>query len=195
LRGHASLEACGCYERAESLCHSLGRPYLLCVVLIGQWRHSLHTEKLTAAMQIAERVYSLAQQQNDTALMIEADRALAVTLHNSGDFESAQSYAMRALQIWRSGNVQSHTEGPQTPVVVCLCYLTGCRWHFGKIASCQATISEAISLAKELNDMNALAIALSWAAGLAFLERDPAEVDRFASEMIELSTRDILCFG
>ena len=37
--------------------------------------------------------------------------------------------------------------------------------------------------------MNALAIALSWAAGLAANERNFAEVDRLASETIELSTR------
>ena len=33
--------------------------------LIGQWRYSLYTDKLTATMQIAKRVYSLAQEQND----------------------------------------------------------------------------------------------------------------------------------
>jgi hypothetical protein len=32
-------------------------------------------------------------------------------------------------------------------------------------------------------------MALSWAASLAIYERDPAEVDRFASEMIEVCTR------
>ena len=37
--------------------------------------------------------------------------------------------------------------------------------------------------------MNSLALSLSWAAGLAVNERDPAEVDRFALELIEISTR------
>jgi predicted ATPase len=50
-------------------------------------------------------------------------------------------------------------------------------------------MAEAISLAKELNDMHALAVAL-WNAGtLAQYERNPAEVERFASNLIELSTR------
>ena len=34
-------EARICYERAESLCHSLNRPLLLYVALMGQWRYSL----------------------------------------------------------------------------------------------------------------------------------------------------------
>ena len=37
-------------------------------------------------------------------------------------------------------------------------------WHFGEIASCHATMAEAISLAKELNDMHGLAVALGYAA-------------------------------
>jgi tetratricopeptide (TPR) repeat protein len=189
-RGLGATEARICYERAEPLCRLLNRPLPLCVALIGQWRYSLHTDKLTATMQIAQRVQSLAKEQHDPALMIEACRALAVTLYHSGDFETAQQYAIRAVQIWRSGNVPSHMEGPQTPVVVCLCYLTGSKMALGEVASCQATIAEAISLAKELNDMNSLAIALSWAAGLAYNERNPAEVEHWASELIELSTRD-----
>ena len=57
-------------------------------------------------------------------------------------------------------------------------------------ATCQATIAEAISLAKALDDMTALAVALRFAAHLAHYERNPAEVERLASELIELSTRD-----
>jgi serine/threonine protein kinase/tetratricopeptide (TPR) repeat protein len=193
-RGLAAPEARICYERAEPLCRLLSRPLPLCVALIGQWRYCLHRDKLTATMQIAKRVCSLAQEQNDAALMIEAYRALQVTLYHSGDFETAQKYGMRAVQIWRSGNVQSYAENHFAPVVVCLCYLMASQWHLGETASCQATITEAISLAKELNDMNSLAIALCFAATLAYFKRNPPELERLASEMIELSTRDNFVF-
>jgi hypothetical protein len=50
-------------------------------------------------------------------------------------------------------------------------------------------MTKAISLAKELNDMHGLAVAL-WTAGwLAYFERNPAEVERCASALIELSVR------
>ena len=188
-RGFAAPEARICYERAEPLCHSLNRPVLLYSALMGQWRYSLMTDKLTATMRIAKRVYSLAQEQNDSALMIGAYRALAVTLYYLGDFETARQYAMRGVQIWRSGGVQSPVEEVDAPAVVCLCYEALSEWHFGEIASCQATMAEAISLAKELNDMHALAVALYYAAILAHFERNPAEVERLASDLIELSTR------
>jgi predicted ATPase len=121
--------------------------------------------------------------------MIGAYRALAGTLFYLGDFDSARQYARHGVQIWRLGNVLSHTEDPYTPVVACLCYQVLSEWHLGEIASRQATIAEAISLAKELNDMNALAMTLAWAAAFGQCERNPAEVDRLASDLIELSTR------
>src|SRR5215831_15499775 len=50
-------------------------------------------------------------------------------------------------------------------------------------------MAEAISLAKELNDMHALVVALTFGAVLGHFERNPAEVERLASDLIELATR------
>jgi predicted ATPase len=188
-RGMGAPEARMCYERAEPLCHSLGRPLLLYVALIGQWRYSLHTAKISAAMQIAKRTYSLAQEQNNAALMIGADRALAATLYFWGNFEASRQYAMHAVQIWRSGTVQSYAEEYYTPIVGCLIYLANSEWHLGEIASCGKTMAKAISLAKELNDANALAYAIGWAAVLAANEHNLTEVNRLTSDLNELCTR------
>jgi predicted ATPase len=50
-------------------------------------------------------------------------------------------------------------------------------------------MAKAISLAKELNDMQGLVLALYWAGCLAYFEENPAAVERLASDLIELSTR------
>jgi Anaphase-promoting complex subunit 5 len=96
---------------------------------------------------------------------------------------------VHGVRIWRSGNIQSLPEDVDTPIVSCLIHVTVSEWHLGEIASCRETMAEAISLAKKLNDTNALALALSWAAAV---EQNPVEADRFASELIELSTRQNL---
>ena len=189
MRGFGAPEVRICYERVESLCYSLNRPLLLYSALMGQWLFSVVTGKLTATMQIANRVYSLAQEQNDAALMVGAYRALAGTLHFMGDFEAARKYAGRGVQIWRSGGVPSPVEDILAPAVACLFYEALSDWHLGGIASCHAAMAEAISLAKELNDTHALAAALFWLAVLGHIERNPAEVARLASNLIELSTR------
>jgi len=156
---------------------------------MGQFRYTLVADKLSAAMQIAERVYSLAQEQNDPALIAGACRALAGTLYFMGDFEAARQYAMRGVEIWRSRDVQSHAKDLDLSAVVCLCYEALSEWHFGEMASSLATIAEAISLAKELNDMYPSVLALWFAAILSHCEGNLAEVDRLASDLIELSTR------
>jgi predicted ATPase len=55
-------------------------------------------------------------------------------------------------------------------------------------------MAEAISLGKALDDMNALALALHFGAYLAHYERNPTEVERLASDLIELSTRHNFAF-
>jgi hypothetical protein len=95
---------------------------------------------------VAKQVYSLAQEQNDPALMIGAYSALATTLCFLGDFEPARQYAMHGLEIWRSGKVPSQIEQVTAPSVACLYVGATYEWHLGEIASCQVNMAEAISL-------------------------------------------------
>jgi tetratricopeptide (TPR) repeat protein len=177
-----------CYERAEFLCHSLNRPLLLYVILMGQWRHSQMTDKLTATMQIAKRIYSLAQEQNEPARMIGAYTVMGATLYHLGDFETARQYWMRGVKVWRSGGVRSSFEEVDSQAVACLYHEALIEWHFGEIASSRVTMAEAISLAKELNDMHGLALALFYSAALGYFELNPTVVEHLASDLIELST-------
>ena len=106
-----------------------------------------------------------------------------------GDFEAARRYAMRGVQIWRSGSVHSYSEEHFTPVVSCLVWGAMCDWELGEIASCHAMMREGIAIAKELNDKNSLAIALNFGAQLAANEGHSTEADGLASDLTELSTR------
>jgi tetratricopeptide (TPR) repeat protein len=188
-RGFGAPETGICYERAEPLCHSVNRPRLLFMQWLGQIRYALMTDKLSAAMQIAERVHALAQEQNDAGLMLAAYQVFAAIFYFLGEFDSSRKYARRGVQIWRSGGVKFPPEDLDMPVVGCLCHGALSKWHLGEIGSCKANMNEAISLARKLNDVHALAFALNWAAKLGNCERNPAEVDRLAAELIELSTR------
>jgi serine/threonine protein kinase/predicted ATPase len=188
-RGFAAPEARVCHEHVESFCHSLNRPLLLHSALMGQWRYSLLTDKLTVAMKNAQRIDALAQEQNDAALMLGASRALACTQYFLGDFDSARRSAIRGLQFWRSGDVKSQVQEVDPPVVACLTDRAQSEWHFGEIGTSKATMAEALTVAKDLDDMHGIAEALYFAACLSHYERNPAEVERLTSDLIELSTR------
>jgi len=146
------------------------------------------TDKLSTTLQLAKRVYALAEEQNYPALMVGACRAFTFTFAFLGEFEMARQYAMRGVKIWRSGVVESPIEEINAPALSCLVFEAFCGWHLGEIDSCHATIAEAISIARELNDMHGLAVALLFAAILAQLERNPPRTESFAAEMIEVST-------
>jgi hypothetical protein len=171
------------------LCHSLDRPLLLYAVLMSQWRYSLATDKMTVAMEIAKRVYSLADGLHDSALMVGAHRTLATTLFYTGDFQLGLQHARHGVQIWRAGGTPSLVEEVHAPAILCLSFGAMCEWMLGEVASCQAMMTEALSLGKRLNDTHALAMTLILAGALRHFENNPARVERCASDLIELSTR------
>ena len=152
------------------------------------------TANLAATMAIAQRLYSLAQKQNDAALRVGEYRGLAGRWFFRGRFKTAQRDARRGVELWHAERVQPQVEDVLEPAVACLFYDGLSGWHLGGIAASRPSMAEAISLAKELNDAHALAAALHFAGFVAHFERDPAEVERLASELIELSTRQVFSF-
>ena len=114
--------------------------------------------------------------------------ALAVTLYYLGDFELAYQYAVCGVRVWRSVGVKAQLEEVDPPIIGCLCHKALCEWHLGQITPCHSTIAEAILTAKQLNDLHGLAVALYYAGVLGYIEHNPADVERLASELIELST-------
>jgi predicted ATPase len=193
-RGLGAPEPRICYERVESLCRSVNRPVLLYSALIGKWRYCLTNGKLTTAMEAAKQVYSVAHEQNDVALMTGAYNALACTTYCMGDFEKAREYAMNGAHVWRSAVVHSPVQEVDAPVVSCLFHRSLSEWHLQDISSCHEAMAEAISLAKELNDIATLTNATFNSGILAHYERDVAQAGRSASDVIELSTRHNLPF-
>jgi predicted ATPase len=87
------------------------------------------------------------------------------------------------------GRLPPAVEEVHAPVVECLCLGALSEWHLGGVDSSQTTMAEASSLATALKDNHALAMALSLAAFLGHFRRNPVEVERLASELIELCTR------
>jgi hypothetical protein len=193
-RGLGAPEPRICYERVESLCRSVNRPVLLYSALIGKWRYCLTNGKLTTAIEAAKQVYSVAHEQNDVALMTGAYNALACTTYCMGEFGKAREYAMNGAHIWRSAVVHSPVQEVDAPVVSCLFHRSLSEWHLQDISSCHKTMEEAISLAKELNDIAALTNAIFNSGILAHYERDVAQAGRSASDVIEPSTRHNLPF-
>ena len=124
------------------------------------------TDKLTATMQIAKRVYSLAQEQNDPALMIGAYSRFGRHALLFGRFRVRAT--IRDAWLFRSGAreafslIRKSLIRQSSPVCAMRHYPSGIS---ERSPLANATMAEAISLAKELNDINALAMALCFGSG------------------------------
>ena len=188
-RGTQAPEVRACYERAERLSRSLNQPLLRGLALIGKWRYSLVTDELSATLEIAKQLQAVAQEQNDASLSMKGYMAMAATLYYLGKFESAHDCAAKGVAIWRSGEGKSQFEEIDAPEIAMLCHKALCEWHFGETISSRANIAEAISVAKEFQDGHGLAVALFHATVLAYREHNLEEVERLASELVELSTK------
>jgi pimeloyl-ACP methyl ester carboxylesterase len=62
-------------------------------------------------------------------------------------------YDFCGVEIWRSRAFLSGVEELMASAMACLCTQAETKWHFGEIASCRGTLSEAKSLAKKRNNM------------------------------------------
>lgn len=188
-RGTQAPEVRACYERAERLSRSLNQPLLRGLALIGKWRYSLVTDELSSTLEIAKQLQAVAQEQNHASLSMKAHMALAATLYYLGEFEAAHDYAAKGVAVWRCGEGKSQFEEIDAPEIAMLCHRALCEWHFGKTLASRATMAEAISVANEFQDGHGLAVALFHATVLAYREHNLEEVERLASELVELSTK------
>ena len=135
-RGLQSPEAHICYERAEPLCHSLHRPVLLYVALIGQWRYSLHNRQAEC---------SAADCQTSSLTGAGAERRCAHGRELIGLWQTPSTFGrfrgratIRDAMALRSGAREAYSLlwKRSTPLSSLVCTMRPLsEWHLGEIAS------------------------------------------------------------
>ena len=136
-RGLGALEARICYERAESLCHSLDRPLLL-----YRTHRSVALFPCDGQADGNDADCQTNLRPGAGARMTLRSRFGATTLwhaRSTGRVISRPLVNSRCM-VFKSGAreaCESHPEDVDTPVVGCLCYKALSEWHLGEIASCR----------------------------------------------------------
>ncbi len=95
--GYGAPEVVQVYTRARELCQQLGDTPQLFPVLWGLARFYLVRAEHHTAGELAEQLLSLAQQQHDSALLMEAPRALGQSLFWRGEVAQARTQGLRGL--------------------------------------------------------------------------------------------------
>ena len=99
-KGYAAPEVEQTYLRARQLCAHLDDPHQLFSVLRGLWNYYLVCAELQTAHALGEQLLALAQQAQDTAMLVAAHRALGVTLFHLGAVAAAYTHSAQGMALY-----------------------------------------------------------------------------------------------
>jgi DNA-binding SARP family transcriptional activator/predicted ATPase len=166
-KGNAAPEVGEAYSRALTLCRQAGEAAHLFPVLWGLWAFHAMRAELHTAWELGEQLLSLAEKEQNPAHLLEAHRAVGVTLIFLGEFATARGHLERALAIYNPDEHHAHAFlYGQDPGLVCLAYLTHALWLLGYPDQALEKIDAAVTLAREMSHPLGEAFALGHAAFL-----------------------------
>jgi class 3 adenylate cyclase/predicted ATPase len=190
-KGWIAPEVEQAYARAYELCRQAGEPPTLIPVLQGLRRlYALRGDRGDAqkARELGEQLLSLAQRQNDNALLQEAYWALGQTLCFLGELNPARTHLEQSSAFFKpqslSSQVSRDAAGTQ---VACLVTMAWVLWVLGYPDQALETSDEALSLAHELSHPFTLAFAFWGMAQLNQYRREVQATLEQTEAMIALS--------
>jgi predicted ATPase len=188
-KGQASPEVEQVYARARELCMSVGETPQLSSVLLGLWVFYLVRAELQTARELSEQLLTLAQRQHDTAMHLQAHRALGAPLLCLGDLTLARGHFEQGIALYDSEAHRSLVSRYDAdPGVVCLSWTAQVLWLLGYPDQASDRRCEALRLAQELSHPYSLAFALGFAAQLHQCRQEWQASQGQAEAVIALST-------
>jgi predicted ATPase len=145
-KGFAAPEVERAYARAQELCQQVGETPQLFRVLSGLWFFYLARAELQTAHELAEQLLSLAQSVQDPAFLVEAHRALGMTLWHLGEFASAQKHCEQGIVQIRQGLAIWGATGAEMSRLYFLILLAEAYGKAGQAEEGLSTLSEALTL-------------------------------------------------
>ena len=135
VKGYGDKEVGRVYERARELCQTVGDVPQSFPALVGQYRFYLLRGDIARALEISEFLLSWAQTSSKSDLLLEANRAIGVTLFHIGEVSIGLQHLEEGIARYDRDDHADHKELYVTdPLVTCLSYaaLAQCLLGFRK---------------------------------------------------------------
>lgn len=173
LQGYATPAVEQAYTRAHLLSRQLEADPILAPALHSLWFYYLVRAEFPTAQVLAEQLSQLAQQENNPALQLEADRELGQTFYFLGAFPEARHYLERSIKLYDPHKHASHIFlYGQDPGVVSLAQHARTLCLLGYLDQAVQQAEAATSLAQNIAHPYSLAIAQYHAAMVHHARRD-----------------------
>jgi len=164
-KGYAASEVAQTYARARQLCHHLEDPHQLFPVLLGLQKYYLVRAELQTAHTLGEQLLALAQQAQDSAMLLAAHRALGAALFWLGAAGSAHTHYAQGMALY---DPQQHRAAAvlygEDAGMACHLYAAWTLWYLGYPDQGLARSHEAVTLAQQSAHPFSLGVALACAA-------------------------------
>ncbi|MCI0380815.1 MAG: protein kinase [Gemmataceae bacterium] len=171
IQGFAAPEAKQAYTRAHDLCQQAGTMPQF-PVLWGLWLFSKVRSELPRAQEMAEKLLTLAWQQSEPDLALQAHQALGVTALCRGVPAAALRHVEQATALYDPRRHRTHSfQFGQDPGVICKAFGAVALWLLGYPDQAEQQSEEAIRMSRALSP-SSQAVAWYFAAMLHQLRRD-----------------------
>jgi DNA-binding winged helix-turn-helix (wHTH) protein/tetratricopeptide (TPR) repeat protein len=189
IKGYATADVGSVYMRARELCEQLGETPEISRVLWGLWTFRLLRAELVVAREIAEEFLRLSERLSYPGHVMRAHLVMEVTCMHLGEFASAMEHFEKTLSLY---DPERHRDDAffytQNPGVGMRCFAAWALWFLGQPDQALNRVQEALTLARELSEPHGMAYALSFAAILHQLRREPRMAQEYAEEGLAIST-------
>ncbi|MGE4091783.1 MAG: adenylate/guanylate cyclase domain-containing protein [Candidatus Binatia bacterium] len=187
-KGYAAPEVEQALARARELCRQIGETPQLFSVLRGLYVFYSARAELQTAYEIAEQLLNIAQNTQDSGLLLVAHISLGHPLCFSGEFFSARTHEEAAITLYDPQ--QHHSLASlygQDPGVVSLSYAAWISWFLGYPDQALKRSQEALTLAQKLAHPFSLAYAFGPASSFHQCRGETQTAQKYAQELITIS--------
>jgi class 3 adenylate cyclase/predicted ATPase len=188
-KGFAAPEVEKAYARARELCQQVGETPQLFRVLSGLWFFHLARAELQTALELAEQLLSLAQNVQDPAFVVEAHRALGMTLWHLGEFAAAQKHCEQGIALYDAEAIREAAQKLDlyvlNPWMFCWGFVALSLWLLGYPDQALKRAHEALTLTREWSHSFSSAMALNIAAWIhQFRQEEQATQEVTEAEIV-----------
>ena len=188
IRGYGNAEVEQAYIDARALVGKVRGRAQLFRMLFGLWQLHVVRAEYETALELGQQLLGLAEDEQDTGLLVEAHAALGVTIFHRGELQTALTHLNRSTTLYDRAQHRLHTAVyGQDPWVACQSYVGVALWLLGYAQQAVQRTSEALRYAQEIAHPFSHAFALHDVVLVYQFQRDLPAARQHAEALLTLA--------
>jgi predicted ATPase len=195
VQGFAAPEVGRVYARALALCDDVGDVPERFVAVAGLEAFYSIRGDLPIASSLGRRLLLLGESSGDRTRLLEAHHAMGCNRLRAAELADSRAHLEQAIALYDlERQVDAHRLTGHDPKVCCLGHLACVQWLSGHPEQARRSAEAALGWAEALAHPPTLALALTLAASVHALRREPLPVEQLAARALAVSTEYGLVF-